>query len=295
MDTIISVHNLTKKYGSKTVVNAMNLTVTSGTMVGLLGPNGSGKTTTIRLLMGLLFPTSGQSLVLGMRCDTQGHLLRSQVGYLPGDVHLYGHLTGHATLEFLSHVRGKRCTDEYSRLASRFDLDLKLPVRKYSTGMRQKLGLIQALMHRPNLLILDEPTSALDPLVRTQVVDELRQYVAQGGTVLFSSHSLHEVEELCEEVIVLRNGKTVEQQSIAALKSKALRHLTLVFQPDVDVDLIKVPAGLSIIDKQANSWVCTWDGESRPLLSWLATLELSEVYIVRPNLSDLFLAYYDSR
>ena len=226
---IITTKNLCKSYGAYRVLYDVDLNVAAGRLVGFLGPNGAGKTTTIRILLGLLRSSSGEARIFGKCCRQYGRSTRADIGYLPGDVHFYPSMSGIATLNHFARVRKKDCSKEIRRLADRFDLPLKRTVRKYSTGMRQKLGLIQALMHKPELLILDEPTSALDPLVRTCVFDELRSVVQDGRTVLFSSHSLHEVDELCDEVIILRQGRIVEQQLIEVLRSRALRKVSITF------------------------------------------------------------------
>ena len=157
----------------------------------------------------------------GKTAGATGHAIRKEVGYLPGELHFYRGLTGRRTLEFLSSARRLDCKAEAARLQERFDLDLDLRVRSYSSGMKQKLGLIQALMHRPRLLILDEPTNGLDPLIRRELYDELRTVVAEGRTVLFSSHTLSEVDELCEEVIILRGGRIVEHDRVDSLRRRA--------------------------------------------------------------------------
>ncbi len=288
---IINTLRLCKNYGSHRVLHDVDLSVQAGKLVGFLGPNGAGKTTTIRILLGLLEPTSGTAQIFGMSCKTAGKAIRAEVGYLPGDVHFYPNMTGEATLKYFSRVRRKNCDREIKRLAERLELPLDRSVRKYSTGMRQKLGLIQSLMHRPELLILDEPTSALDPLMRTQVFDELKDVIKDGRSVLFSSHSLHEVEKLCDEVIILRDGKIVEYQSIEVLRGRALRRVTLVFKQAASMPT-DVPAHLQIIEREGCKFVGTWSGPIVSLLNWVQSLAIDDLIIERPDLSDLFLTYY---
>ena len=217
----IHTEGLCKSYGSREVLHGLTVSIGEGKLVGFLGPNGAGKTTTIRVLLGLLRATAGRASLLGQDCWSDGHAIRKEVGYLPGELHFYRGLTGRRTLEFLSSARRLDCKAEAARLQERFDLDLDLRVRSYSSGMKQKLGLIQALMHRPRLLILDEPTNGLDPLIRRELYDELRTVVAEGRTVLFSSHTLSEVDELCEEVIILRGGRIVEHDRVDSLRRRA--------------------------------------------------------------------------
>ena len=291
---VISTQNLSKSYGDHDVLHQLNLSIESGRLVGFLGPNGAGKSTTLRILVGLLQPTAGSASILGMSCKSSGREIRRKIGYLAGDVHFYPTLTGRQTLEFVSKVRGQACRQEYERLAEVFELDIDRRVRKYSTGMKQKLGLIQALMHRPQLVILDEPTSALDPLIRTAVFDELRHVVADHRSVLFSSHSLDEVESLCDEVIILRDGKIVEHQTIEKLKQKAVRRVEITFASPSDKPG-EIPKMLKGAAWEDNTLKGTWSESAEQLLHWLADSNVADLIISRPDLSDLFLAYYASQ
>ena len=286
---VIQTEKLSKSYGAQRVLHDIDLQVKTGRLVGFLGPNGAGKTTTIRILLGLLRASSGKAEIFGKPARQHGKQIRAEIGYLPGDVHLYPNMTGRSMLEFMARARRTECSAEIDRLATLFDLQLNKTVRKYSTGMRQKLGLIQALMHRPKLLILDEPTSGLDPLVRKSVFDELRNVIADGRTVLFSSHSLDEVEELCDEVIILRNGKIVEQQLIETLRKRALRRIEVVFAESIPTEL---PNEFQSINQTANSILGTWTGDMKKLLDWVALLDVVDLIIERPDLNDLFITYY---
>lgn len=294
MMNVISTDNLCKSYGTHEVLKDVKFSVGEKKLVGFLGPNGAGKTTTIRILLGLLAASSGEATIFGQCCRRNGKSIREDIGYLPGDVHLYANMSGMATLKHFARVRKRNCDAEIKRLADRFELPLNRTVRKYSTGMRQKLGLIQALMHRPQLLVLDEPTSALDPLVRTIVFEELREVVDGGRTVLFSSHSLNEVEELCDEVIILRDGRVVEQQQIEVLRQRALRRVTIEFPESAPHD-DQVPRAMQIIERNHSVLVCTWSGKMDDLLTWIQGTHVSDLIIERPDLNDLFLTYYSGK
>ncbi|MFT5300736.1 MAG: ABC-2 type transport system ATP-binding protein [Mariniblastus sp.] len=287
----INVEKLCKSYGQHEVLHQIDCRVEQGKLVGFLGPNGAGKTTTLRILLGLLKSDSGVVDVFGQDAARFGKQIRAEVGYLPGDVHFYPNLTGRATLKFFAAARRRHATVEIERLAHAFDLDLDKPVRRYSTGMRQKLGLIQALMHKPKLLILDEPTSALDPLVRKSVSDELRNVVTEGRTVLFSSHSLNEVEELCDEVVILRGGKIVEHQSIEILRERALKRVAIIFRGDGQ-PADSIPQQLQVLKHQNGHLEGTWSGEVQQLLDWLQAYEVDDLTIEKPDLNDLFITYY---
>ena len=291
--TLIQTTNLCKSYGRRQVLHDLSLSVGEGKLVGFLGPNGAGKTTTIRVLMGLLRPSSGEASILGRDCWRNGPTVRQGIGYLPGELRFYRGLTGRRTLEFQASARGLDCSAEVARLERRFDLDLDRRVRCYSSGMKQKLGLIGALMHRPRLLILDEPTNGLDPLIRRELYDELRAIIAEGRTVLFSSHTLSEVDELCEEVIVLRDGRMVEYDRVDVLRGRAHRRVEIVFRDPADVPEV-FPAQLQLTARSGVRISGPWTGEIGPFLHWLHTVSTFEdVTIAPPDLEDLFLGYYD--
>jgi ABC-2 type transport system ATP-binding protein len=291
----IHTDNLRKSYGSREVLHGLSVAIAEGKLVGFLGPNGAGKTTTIRVLLGLLRATSGSASLLERDCWRDGPAIRRDVGYLPGELHFYRGLTGLQTLHFLASARKLDCTAEVARLRDRFDLDLDVRVRSYSSGMKQKLGLIQALMHRPRLLILDEPTNGLDPLIRRELYDELRTVTATGRTVLFSSHTLSEVDELCEEVIVLRAGRMVECARVDALRQRAPRRVELVF---ADASRIppNLPERLDRLERTAGRIRGRWSGEVGSLLQWLSEHpEVRDVTLAPSDLEDLFLDYYSER
>ena len=293
-DVVLQCLNLRKSYGQHDVLHAVNFEIEAGKLVGFLGPNGAGKTTAIRILLGLLQPDSGSAQIFGKSCQSDGKLIRHEVGYLPGDVHFYANLTGRRTLKYFADARRRDCSAEINRLADVLDLELNKRVRKYSTGMRQKLGLIQAMMHQPQLLVLDEPTSALDPLIRKTVFEELRNVVRQGRTVLFSSHSLSEVEELCDEVIILRNGNIVEQTKIESLKDRALRRVQINFVSPNE-NPADLPPEFNVLEKEGACLLGTWTGEPGQLIDWLAKIDFEDFIVEKPDLGDLFLTYYEDR
>ncbi|MCP4593553.1 MAG: ABC transporter ATP-binding protein [bacterium] len=281
---------LCKRYGATEVLHGIDLRVPAGSLYGFLGPNGAGKTTAIRVLLGLLRASGGRATVLGRDAWRDGPRLRAELSHLPGDIRWYDYLTGKATLAMLDAVRGTNSVTEARRLADVFGLDLGKRVRDFSRGMKQKLGLIQALMHQPKLLVLDEPTASLDPLVRESLNTELRQVVRDGRTVLFSSHSLQEVEALCDWVGILREGRLVEQDRIESLRTRALRRVEITFE---DAQPTRpTPDGLHVGRKADSRLEGSWVGSIQPLLDWLAGQRVRDVSITPPDLADLFLAYY---
>ncbi len=289
---IIRCHQLRKSYGAHPVLDSVDFEISPGQLVGFLGPNGAGKTTTIRIMLGVLKQSSGKCEVFGKSCWSQGKEIRKDVGYLPGDVRMYASLTGRKLLNFMAKTRRLNCDDEIERLAESLELNIDRTIRKYSTGMRQKLGLIQALMHQPKLVVLDEPTSALDPLIRVTVFEELKKCVNEGRTVLFSSHSLSEVEELCDEVIILREGRVVEQTKVEVLRDRAIRRVSI---KSTSINHIResLPPEFNQLSQEGNLLTGTWTGPSKALIEWLHSMNFDDVIIDRPDLNDLFLAYYE--
>ncbi|MBX3396066.1 MAG: ABC transporter ATP-binding protein [Phycisphaerae bacterium] len=284
---------MTKRYGAHRALDELALRVTAGSMFGFLGPNGAGKTTSLRILVGLLRASSGKARVFGLDAWRASTKICERVGYLPGDVRFPQHMTGAAFLNFCNAMRGGHCTAEIERLRGRFELNLNRRIREYSRGMKQKLGLIQAMMHGPELLILDEPTTGLDPLMQQALYDELRAVTSQGRTVLFSSHTLSEVEELCDRVAIIRSGRLIEDSTIDMLKARALRHVELRLKAGgKSADLVAPPGGLGKLVWRNGSATGTWQGEIQPLLSWLSAIGVADVTIGAPDLEDLFAAYY---
>lgn len=287
----IETVGLTKRYGDVQALAGVDLRVPAGAIFGFLGPNGAGKTTAMRILVGLLRATGGRATVLGRDVWRDSTAIRRDVGYLPGDARLYEWMTGRRFTVWCDAMRGGRAAGEIARLARRLDLNLDRRIRDYSRGMKQKLGLIAALAHRPRLFILDEPTSALDPLVQQTLYDELRSAAAEGRTVLFSSHTLSEVELLCDRVAIIRAGRIIEAGSIAELRARAVRRVELRI---ANSDWCKKSPPADWTSGESRDGVVTgsWRGPVPGLLSWLAGLPVQDVRIGAPDLEDLFAAYY---
>ncbi|KPN22094.1 ABC transporter ATP-binding protein [Arthrobacter sp. Edens01] len=225
MPPVIETRALTKRYGSRTAVDSLDLSVQPGCVFGLIGPNGSGKTTTLRMLLDIIRPSSGQALVLGVPPRSGGPALRRRIGYVPGDLRLNGRARGRTLLEHFAQISSPVPAGRVETLAERLGLDLSRPVRTLSKGNRQKLGLVQAFMHDPDLLVLDEPTSGLDPLVQREFLEMLAEARAAGRTVLLSSHVLSEIQQSADQVAVLSLGKVVAQGDVASLRLNRLRHV----------------------------------------------------------------------
>jgi len=226
---------LSKTYQGQTqALVGLDLRVERGEVFGFLGPNGAGKSTTIRLLLDLIHATSGSALVLGLDSRRQGVEARRHMGYLPGDLRLNDRMTAGEQLDSLERLRGRADDRLRAELCERFDLELDRPIRHLSKGNRQKVGLVQAFMHRPELAVLDEPSSGLDPLLQNQVRELLRETAADGRTVFLSSHSLDEVQHAADRVGIIRSGRLVDVDAVEHLRERALRHVTIVFAEPVD-------------------------------------------------------------
>ncbi len=287
----IEIFSLTKYYGRRRGIAEVNLKVPRGCIYGFLGPNGAGKTTTLRLLLGFLKPTFGTATVAGLDMIKQSLKIRAQVGYLPGEVRFCNHLSGYGMLKLLARLRGTDCRARAQELAKTLDLDLGLKIRFHSRGMRQKLGIIQAMMHDPQVLILDEPTNSLDPLMQQKVYELLYQYSAQGGTVFFSSHIISEVERICNRVAIIRSGRVVEDDDVDVLRAKATPHVMLILKPEAKL-IDPLPEGLQLISLEGRQVHLVASGPIQPLLGYLNALAIDYLTIESASLEEIFMRFY---
>lgn len=290
--SVITLDKLTKYYGRRVGVDGLSLSVPEGTLFGFLGPNGAGKTTTIRVLLGFLKPTSGRASVFGQPCWERSAVIKADVGYLPGDLRLYPWLTCRSALELFGAVRRRDLTEAGHELAETFLLEPDVPVRSMSRGMRQKLGLILALAHRPRVLVLDEPTASLDPLIQERLYDHLRALAAAGHTVFFSSHTLSEVEQLCQRVAILRDGKLVADETLDDLRSRAGRVVTIRWLESAKGREPDPPAFLRVNVRRNREWHATLNGPAIELARWCADHPIEDLSIGQPDLVTLFQKYY---
>jgi len=290
--SLIHLDNLTRGYGRRRGVERVSLSVAEGALFGFLGPNGAGKTTTIRVLLGFLRPTGGAARIFGLDCWRDSKAIKRDIGYLPGDLRLSEWMNGLSALSIFSAVRGRDLSSSGRELANTFDLDLRVKVRDMSRGMRQKLGLILALAHSPRLLVLDEPTSALDPLMQQVLHELLRRRAAVGHTVFFSSHSLGEVEQLCDRVAIVRDGELVADESLAALRDRAGHDVTIRWQEESHALKLTPPEFLKLTRREGAVWQGTLDGPAHRLVDFLAGQPVEELSIGRPDLESLFGRFY---
>lgn len=292
METAISTQQLTKSYGQLTAVDRVDLDVRAGEVFGFLGPNGAGKSTTIRCLLDLSHPTSGSATVLGLDSHLDSVDIHRRVGFLPGDVALYDNLTGAEVLEYFANLRGGVAQSSIDALAERFGADLSRRCSEYSSGNRQKVGLIQALMHSPELLILDEPTTGLDPLVQDEFHKLVSEVRAEGRTVFLSSHTLSEVDRVADRVGIIRRGKLVEVASVQSLKAKALAQLEFEFADEVDPEPLRRVAGVRDVAGEGRHWNVTFEGPISEVLDTASRLGIVNLHSREADLEEIFLGYY---
>ena len=292
MPAAIETSNLTKYYGRIVGIESLSLRIESGEIFGFLGANGAGKTTTMRLLLDLLRPSSGRAAILGFDCQHQSLEARRRIGYLPAEMPMYSDLTGAGYLAFLGAVGPAPARSRVESLCRRFDvsdLDLKRRMRDYSHGMKRKLGLIQALMADPPVVVLDEPTSGLDPLMIEAFTETMHELAATGGTtVLLSSHVLSEVERICSRIGLVRRGRLVSVQTLAELRETTPRRLTIWFREPVAHDAA-VPAGWTVVSRESLCWTIDVRGPVGPFLAALSALPVRDIEITSFTLEDAIL------
>ncbi|HYN30654.1 MAG TPA: ABC transporter ATP-binding protein [Dermatophilaceae bacterium] len=289
-DVALELRGLTKFYGRRRGIEDLTLTVEHREVYGFLGPNGAGKTTTIRMLLGLTRPTAGGARVLGLDLAADGARIRADVGYLPGDLALYDRMRGSELLSFLARMRGGVPKEDYLDLAERLELDLTRRVRDLSKGNRQKVGLVQAFMHRPRLLVLDEPTSGLDPLVQQEFQRLVRASVEAGATVFLSSHVLSEVEQLADRVAIVDDGRLLLVADVDELRERAARRVELDFTVAPPAELGELPH-VRVLEVRGRTAVCLVAGPVGELLKFAVDHGVVDVHTHDPDLEDAFLGY----
>ena len=295
MPVAIVTESLSKRYGRRPGIECLDLEVFHGEVFGFIGPNGAGKTTTIRLLLDLLHPTSGRAMLLGLDSHRDSVAVRRSVGYLPGEFGLDVRMTARELLGYFARLRGMDDLGAAPTLAARLDLDLDLPMGRLSRGNRQKTGLIQALFHRPSLLILDEPTTGLDPLVQDVFLQMVREARDEGRTVFLSSHILSEVERVCDRVAIVRASRLAALETTESLLEKRRKRVTLVFDAPVDAaEFARLP-GVSGVETQGNVLSLRLHDGIDAVVKLAARHTLLDLQVEHPSLDEVFLGYYETR
>ena len=289
---VIRLDGVTKQYRGGGGVVDLSLEVRAGEVFGFLGPNGAGKTTTIRLLLDLIRPDRGSISVLGTDTRSPDPSWRRRVGYLPGDLRLWERLTGAQILAHLAFLRGGIDPGRILLLAERFELDLTRPVKTLSRGNRQKVGIVQALMGDPELLVLDEPTSGLDPLMQSEFHRAVTEMNALGATVLLSSHSLAEVDRLADRVGMIREGRLAAIDEVGSLRSRAVHRIEIRTRGPFPSDALESLAGVRAVELEGDTARLQLSGEIAPLLRAVAPLDVVDMVVREPDLEDIFMNLY---
>ena len=289
---VVRAERLSKNYGRDRGVVDLGFEVLPGEVFGYLGPNGAGKTTTIRLMLDLIRPTAGSVRLFGLDARRHGPEARAKVGYLPGDLRLYERLTPREHLRYFASLRGMDDLGDGERLAERLDLELDRPIRALSKGNRQKVGLVQALMHRPALAVFDEPTSGLDPLVQQVVYELVRETTDDGRTVFVSSHVLSEVQHIAHRVALIRDGRLELVDTVETLRQKALSRVEVTFAEAPPAGAFEAVQGVREVGRDGRVVRLTLEGSADPLVKMLARHEVETLDSHEADLEDVFLELY---
>jgi ABC-2 type transport system ATP-binding protein len=289
----IHTQGLTKNYGKVEALIDLDLDIGRGEIFGFLGPNGAGKTTTIRTLMDEIRPTAGSATIVGLDTHKDSVEIRSHIGYIPGDLAMYPNLTGRDTLTYFSNLRGGVDWTYVDALAARLEADLSKKVGDLSTGNRQKVGIIQAFMNKPQVYMMDEPSAGLDPLVQREFQGMMKEAAADGATIFLSSHTLSEVQRVADRVGIIRLGHLVAVEGVQELRSKAIRRVDLYFEGTVDASVFEPIDGVREVESRNHHVSLSFDGSMEELLR-VATSNytLTDINTQEADLEEIFLTYY---
>lgn len=290
MSNIVSIKNLKKRFGNLHAVDGISFDIKKGEILGFLGPNGAGKSTTIRCLMGFNKPTDGVITICNHNISTNLNDIKKNIGYLPGNVKLYDNWTGWDHIRFYENVRGR--SKNLQSLIERLDYNPSAKFRHLSSGNKQKLGLILALMHQPKLIIMDEPTVGLDPLLQSEIYKILLEMRDNGASILISSHNLPEIERLCDRVVIIKKGKLVAVESIKSLGEKKLHKLEVRFKDIVNKSELEM-AGVERIEEVSGCYILTIKGDLNPILQSIVKYQIKDIEITHASLEDVFMKFYE--
>ena len=289
---VIETKKLTKYYGKQVGVMDLDLAVHEGEVFGYLGPNGAGKSTTIKLLLNFINPTSGSTAVFGKDPQKQSTGILGDIGYIPGEIHMYDTLSGRDHLKFQASLQGGVDWKYVKKLAFRLQVDLNKPIRSLSHGNKQKIAIIAAFMHEPKLLILDEPTTGLDPLIQREFYDLVSEVNQAGSTFFISSHVLPEVERMCHRVGILKEGRLIVTEEIDTLKKRAVRSLEIQFAREVKTADLQGIKGVRELQVEGNIAHCRVEGSLDQLIKKISKYEVLNLITQEADLEQVFLDYY---
>lgn len=297
MTYAIEMRDLTKNYGKSRGIRNVNLMVEEGDIFGYLGPNGAGKSTSIRCLLGMIHPTSGQAYVLGKRVGKEQTEILKKVGYMPSEAFFYPSMSAEEVIRYAAKMRGADCKDEAKRLCDRLEVDRKKKIGQLSLGNRKKVGIVCALQHKPDLIIMDEPTSGLDPLMQEAFFELLTERNREGATCFLSSHVLQEVKRYCRHAGIIRNGELIKVESVENLTKTNLRRVRVAVSEEAGERLrerLSAMEGIAEMACREEGMTFSYRGEMKKLLESLEGLEVEDLLIAEPSLEEVFLHFYDA-
>lgn len=289
---VIEINNLTKYYGKSRGVIDVSFNVEEGEIFGFIGPNGAGKSTTIRILLSLIYPTSGTAKIFGKDCIEFGPEIKKEIGYLPSEVFYYDNMRVIDLLNYSASFYKKDCSKRMKELAEIMDLDLKKKIDDLSFGNKKKVGIVQGLLHEPKLIILDEPTSGLDPLMQQKFFDLIREENKKGATILLSSHILSEVQRLCSRVAIIKEGKIIKLEKISTLQENNYKKFRLETVSKVDPKHFSAN-GVNDLKVNGNIISFLFKGNVNLIMKKIAEIELANILIEEPDLEEIFMHYYE--
>jgi ABC-2 type transport system ATP-binding protein len=288
---IIEIKNLTKTYGKNRGIEAVNLKVKEGEIFGFIGPNGAGKSTTIKLLLNLIFPTSGEAKILGLDCVTETTKIKESLGYVPSEVRYYDNMKVQELIDYAKSFRKNIDNDYVQELYKTFDVELEKNISELSLGNKKKVAIVQAILHKPKLLILDEPTNGLDPLIQQKLFNTLLSLKKEGTTIFLSSHNLTEVEEFCDRVAIIKEGKIIDIKNISDFSNKKIKRVTLKLSENVKEEIKAI--GGEIIEISEKTLVFNYNGDINKLLALIGKYKVLDLVIEEKKLSEVFMSYYE--
>ncbi len=290
---VIEIRNLSKYYGKNRGIEEINLDIEEGEIFGFIGPNGAGKSTTIRILLNLIFPTSGSARIFGLDVISESKKIKNLIGYVPSDASLYDRMSVLQFLQYCSRFyNNDKAEERINELSGIFELDLSRNMAQLSMGNKKKVSIIQSLIHHPKLLILDEPTTGLDPLMQSRFFDLLRHENKKGLTIFFSSHILSEIQSLCKRVSIIKDGKIIKVEDIESLRQKQLKKVQISFGDNSSEHGLNIKGIGLVTAGPGNSFSFMFSGEINELIKLLAARKIEKLVIEEPSLEEIFMHYY---
>ncbi|MGG1291049.1 ABC transporter ATP-binding protein [Bacillus smithii] len=289
---VIEINHLTKTYGKARGITDISFTVEQGEIFGFIGPNGAGKSTTIRTLLSLIYPTSGNAKIFGKDCIKYAPEIKKDIGYLPSEVFYYDNMKVIDLLKYSASFYKKDCSKRMKELAEIMDLDLSKKIDDLSLGNKKKVGIVQALLHEPKLIILDEPTSGLDPLMQQKFFELLEEENRKGATILYSSHILSEVQRLCDRVAIIKEGKIIKIEKISALHENNYKKFKMETTSKVDKSFFQIN-GVTNLKVEDNTVSFLFKGNLNDILKKISQIEITNIWIDEPDLEEIFMHYYE--